>query len=755
MADDIFTQETVDKLNASALTFNEVVTSRSGGVSTGAIIDQTLTPLGETTDTLKGRLDKLGVHISDWASTDGGTLTSTAQAFLNNTSGSAGFGNYYSWSGAFPKTVAPGTDPAAVGSGYTPRTDVVLRSELGQPTGPADILYAGEYLPCSVQPSKVSNLASAILAALSASIASNIYPVKMRQGVYLTTGLVIPGNSSLIGVDIPRMGMPGNWINGESNDTHGTIIRTADTVNPLFDMRVGSKVENVNVWQNGQTTTDNPATIVPFQPVFSITNDGSGGNSDNCVIRNVSALNCYDFMEIGDGINPVGRTIVEDVFANPMHSGIVIKSRDGDLPMLNRVFLENLFTTTPVYMPNLHAHIKANAVAFTIDYAQGVNMTDCIALSYGTGLLIQGPQAWAQIENFLADQCSLPLHVNGCDKIQINNFNFAQNVKLNGPTAVVEGAIGKQLSLSNGWFGDYYDNIKVGMHSKHTSGTITISSCRFGTSFPAVLNTGTGAVQISACGIGYDRVVGKNISIDGGPTLQSGASLGLTNINPTSPAATGWLYATPANVTAITGGVRLSGAGNNSITYNPGTVSVANNDKIYFGSQIYCLEFDLKVQNQAGSPRLDIQVINDSDVIVADSFQVCPDLSTSNSALPEGEVLHIALILPWSLNATKLRFSLPSQTNQVVEITNLDIKRVVIDKGFTGLEWFVGKTKLPGGYFNAKTGKQVMYYVDHPTGGVWSAGDEWEWAPTETPISGKKIGGFYTGTTWLSKGTFA
>ncbi len=130
MADDIFTQETVDKLNASALTFNEVVTSRSGGVSTGAVISQTLTPLGEATDTLKGRLDKLGVYVSGWTSTDGGTLTSPAHAFLNNTSGSVGFGNYYSWSGAFPKTVAPGTDPAAVGSGYTPRTDVMLRDQL-------------------------------------------------------------------------------------------------------------------------------------------------------------------------------------------------------------------------------------------------------------------------------------------------------------------------------------------------------------------------------------------------------------------------------------------------------------------------------------------------------------------------------------------------------------------------------------------------------------------------------------------------
>lgn len=133
MANDIFTQETVDKLNASALTFNEVVTSRAGGVSTGAIIDQTLTPLGETTDTLKGRLDKLGIIYTDWGSAIGGTLTTPAQAFLNNTVGSDGFGNYYSWSGVYPSgghVVAPGTDPAAVGSGYTPRTDVAFRDEL-------------------------------------------------------------------------------------------------------------------------------------------------------------------------------------------------------------------------------------------------------------------------------------------------------------------------------------------------------------------------------------------------------------------------------------------------------------------------------------------------------------------------------------------------------------------------------------------------------------------------------------------------
>lgn len=42
----------------------------------------------------------------------------------------AASGSNYAWTGAFPRTVAPGVDPTAVGSGYVPRTDAVLRSEV-------------------------------------------------------------------------------------------------------------------------------------------------------------------------------------------------------------------------------------------------------------------------------------------------------------------------------------------------------------------------------------------------------------------------------------------------------------------------------------------------------------------------------------------------------------------------------------------------------------------------------------------------
>ena len=43
--------------------------------------------------------------------------------------------NWYSWDGVLPHAVAPGTDPTLSGSGYVPRTDVVLQDELAAKLG--------------------------------------------------------------------------------------------------------------------------------------------------------------------------------------------------------------------------------------------------------------------------------------------------------------------------------------------------------------------------------------------------------------------------------------------------------------------------------------------------------------------------------------------------------------------------------------------------------------------------------------------
>ncbi len=73
----------------------------------------------------KRSASEAGLNLVAGSFEEGGVLTSSTDVLWHK-----GLNSIYSWSGAFPKTVAPGTDPTTAGSGYTPRTDVVLRGEL-------------------------------------------------------------------------------------------------------------------------------------------------------------------------------------------------------------------------------------------------------------------------------------------------------------------------------------------------------------------------------------------------------------------------------------------------------------------------------------------------------------------------------------------------------------------------------------------------------------------------------------------------
>lgn len=108
--------------------------SNSKDPVSGTPISSYQTRRGGQTDTIQGRLDKLGLIVVGDTVT-GCVLTSANQVVLNNTVGSAGAGNYYSWTGTFPKTVSPNTDPALTSSGYIPRSDILLRQQLSAKSG--------------------------------------------------------------------------------------------------------------------------------------------------------------------------------------------------------------------------------------------------------------------------------------------------------------------------------------------------------------------------------------------------------------------------------------------------------------------------------------------------------------------------------------------------------------------------------------------------------------------------------------------
>ena len=127
-------------LNTDAIHIGAVANSKDP--VTGAAIDTHVNRAGGTDYTLQGFWNALGPVVMPWTSITGGTLTQSNQAFLHPANK-----NYYSWAGSFPKVVAPGTDPAAIGSGYVPRTDVVLRDELYSSGGSS--LINGSSIPLS------------------------------------------------------------------------------------------------------------------------------------------------------------------------------------------------------------------------------------------------------------------------------------------------------------------------------------------------------------------------------------------------------------------------------------------------------------------------------------------------------------------------------------------------------------------------------------------------------------------------------
>lgn len=135
MADELFTVEKSIIAAKHDLFHNEVITGKTGGVSAGADIDYATNQVTwQVQKTLPKVLRELGMMVQTWTATTGGTLTDASQVFLDDITASTGKGNYYAWTGTFPKVVAPGTDPAAA-AGFVMRSDAGLRGELASEAG--------------------------------------------------------------------------------------------------------------------------------------------------------------------------------------------------------------------------------------------------------------------------------------------------------------------------------------------------------------------------------------------------------------------------------------------------------------------------------------------------------------------------------------------------------------------------------------------------------------------------------------------
>lgn len=120
----------------------EVITGRTGGVSSGAEIDTATNAVtGQVQKTLPAILRDMGFNPASFDFTTGGTLliSDRDKAVLNPADN-----NWYSWAGTLPHVVAAGTDPTSE-MGWVPRTDTILRADLGSHDIPGASLVSFKY----------------------------------------------------------------------------------------------------------------------------------------------------------------------------------------------------------------------------------------------------------------------------------------------------------------------------------------------------------------------------------------------------------------------------------------------------------------------------------------------------------------------------------------------------------------------------------------------------------------------------------
>lgn len=136
--EDLPTTQELEENKLRIIHFGELIDDTPSGTSTNPVT-------GVTVKTYAQEMRDVGFKPASFTFVIGGTLAlgDVDKAIYNPAP--AGDDNWYSWGGTLPHTVAPGADPTAVGSGYVPRTDVTLRSQLASGAGGALIgLQSGE-----------------------------------------------------------------------------------------------------------------------------------------------------------------------------------------------------------------------------------------------------------------------------------------------------------------------------------------------------------------------------------------------------------------------------------------------------------------------------------------------------------------------------------------------------------------------------------------------------------------------------------
>ena len=392
---------------------------------------------------------------------DGATLATASDVIIHNATGKG-----YSWGGAFPHVVAPGTDPTAV-AGYVPRADVVLRNELIA-NGPLSVRSGKLSLRDVVSVKDFGAIGdgdtddtAAIQSAINAS--SVVY---FPAGVYKISSVTVPSGRKLYGDGNKHLYLrdAGGITLSQVKTLGGTWIYGTSLTSPAINaacssISSGLHIEGLCFYQdhaNYASPTDYP---------YQISDENSTAYWSGVTIKNCMFINS------NRGINLIKaeRSDLTDINGDFFRLGIRIL-QSNDACRMNRIHIWNFAQSTAA---SAFRQTAASDYAIFIDdvdemFASEIFIWDRL---YG----IYAKKYWGTLRSITLDTVGVPMVIDS----PIGFATTLQDIKINAenPVAYQNAAI-RIIGAASDTASLYIDGVscwKGSMYSYGVDSTIEVN----------------------------------------------------------------------------------------------------------------------------------------------------------------------------------------------------------------------------------------------------------------------------------------
>ncbi len=595
------------------------------------------------------------------------------------------------------------------------------------------------------------------MAAFKSAVGSGAKNVIVPDGDYYFTGddsITIPQDVSVGGVSQYGTTISvGDCYSGETTKTHA-----------LFVLGEGCRVGNFNVTYTGQTLTDAEAAIIQYPPLFY-------ANCDRFCLDNIYATKTYIFLHA----TTYAQANIKDILAYCLYRGVINDGAMGDTVRYNGVQL--IMNGGSAWGSTVDLWCRSNSYGFYLDGTAG-NIDSLFLTNVGViggyiGYYATGT-VWTHGDNIIADVCTQPISWNGSYLFLRNLWSSAQNASYNKPGIPPIRLYAGEIKIDNSRVASAViggaNLIYVGGTASLMLSNTSLQTSR-GACTPALVNAGTGTVQISNCyesgtveygRVNWRSVIGSGIIIDGISAPSVGSDISPTNFNMDTWAAdkpdtwdtslaVGDRPTYIRDLEPITGDPGIEMYSTTLGTYSLYYIMPAAVDDLpgYFWLSFSLKLVDATFSNVTGTATFQVFYHYTADLTTHPAFLAGrishTGISAEVSGIPRNEWVPVKMLICAPLYASRLKFLVTQPLSAGVKYQLKDIKfyTATLPRGLTGNEYFTnqtdGDTYRNGARDIFRNGSWRLGRVAMPTTGTWVLSDEaLNMAPTVVGGAGSK-----------------